>query len=787
MANLDELELQNQLLSEQLEANRINTDIIREQVSLAKQLSDMAKISGEQALRINRSNRELTNLNKQLVDQATQREKLTRSQREIEKDLTKALNITKSLDTEILQLREKALLVSGRERAILLDIVNGLEEQRNMNQENITSLEMELSLSNKINSAFGIGGMFLKGWSATLKKIGIDTNDIAETTREEISDLEAQGKLRDGFAGKLQGLGVIGKNVGKALLGAIKDPLVIGGFLLTQLTQAFLKLDDLAGETAKTFGTSFDEASKINERLTDIAASSNNIFINTKSLVKAQNELNVSLGTNVALSGELLTNYVELTVQAGYSVEAVTTLSKLSGATNKTLKEISAQYLGQIKSLSLQNNLAINGKALLNDINNTSKALLATYSQNPAKLAEAAFEAKKLGTNIKEVEGIAKSLLDIESSIASEFEAEVITGRMLNLERARYYALTNDIAGLSKEITKQGIDLTKWGGLNAIQQESIAKAIGLSKDQMGEMLIEQQALAKLGYQDNEENRKKLANLKAQGFNLSSIADLGKEELDRQTKSANIQERFLALTEKLKESFVALAEPVMAFVSPLIDLVSFVLTPIANAFNGIKDIISAITDPTKSLHDTLVEMGPVTAGIAGALTAAGVAVTASLVPGLIRAAIAAAMALPQMISMAIAAISTASATTLGIGAIAIAGGIAASVAAMNSAKSSVKMNDGVIDSDGGVVVSGPKGSIQLNKDDKIIAGTNLFGDKQPSSNISDISSTLGNKMDVMINKLDSLIGAVNRGMVVNLDGNKVSQELSTPMAISTRRI
>ena len=37
-----------------------------------------------------------------------------------------------------------------------------------------------------------------------------------------------------------------------------------------------------------------------------------------------------------------------------------------------------------------------------------------------------------------------------------------------------------------------------------------------------------------------------------------------------------------------------------------------------------------------------------------------------------------------------------------------------------------MNDGIIGSDGGMVVSGPKGSIQLNKDDSIIAGTNLGG-------------------------------------------------------------
>jgi hypothetical protein len=126
--------------------------------------------------------------------------------------------------------------------------------------------------------------------------------------------------------------------------------------------------------------------------------------------------------------------------------------------------------------------------------------------------------------------------------------------------------------------------------------------------------------------------------------------------------------------------------------------------------------------------------------------------------------------------------------LGIGAIAIVGGIAAAVMAMNSAKSSMKMDDGMVGPDGGMILSGAKGSIQLNKDDSVVAGTDLFGGgDKGNGGITILASTLGNKMDIMINRLDSLIGAVNKGMVVNLDGNRVSQELQTPLAMSSRTI
>jgi hypothetical protein len=73
-----------------------------------------------------------------------------------------------------------------------------------------------------------------------------------------------------------------------------------------------------------------------------------------------------------------------------------------------------------------------------------------------------------------------------------------------------------------------------------------------------------------------------------------------------------------------------------------------------------------------------------------------------------------------------------------------------------------MNDGVIAPDGGMIVSGDKGSIQLNKDDSIIAGTNLGGGGE------------GNKELLM--EIKALRAAVEKGGNVYMDGNKVGQAL-----------
>jgi len=133
--------------------------------------------------------------------------------------------------------------------------------------------------------------------------------------------------------------------------------------------------------------------------------------------------------------------------------------------------------------------------------------------------------------------------------------------------------------------------------------------------------------------------------------------------------------------------------------------------------------------------------------------------------------------------AIAEIASASALTLGVGALAIVGGITVAASAMKLATSSMK--DGVIGSDGGMVVSGPKGSIQLDKDDSIIAGTNLggsgggnpvMGAKLDKINDSILAgANLGGAG--MGEKLDKIIYLLSQQRVLNVSGTQLSEVMA----------
>ena len=458
-------------------------------------------------------------------------------------------------------------------------------------------------------------------------------------TKEKIKQLGLEKEL-GGLSGtaaamKAKALGIEIKSQNTLLAGAkALGPALAEAFgpmfLLVEAFKSFLDLDKTIGNTAKQLGISYNEAAGLSQQFNIIANKSGNIFVTTKGINESFLQINAALGTNANISKELLLTQTELTKQAFYSVEAATAISKLSLATGKPAKEITTEFLGQAKALNLINNTAINEKTLIENIAKTSKGLLATFAAQPKKLIESAYAAKKIGLELESIQGIQDSLLNIESSIASEFEAEVITGKQLNLERARYYALTNNIAGLAQELTKQNVTQASFSKMNILQQESVAKAMGLSRDQLGGMLLEQEALSKLTGGDTEENRKKLALLKEQGFSTQAIAELGQDELDRQMASASMQDRFNASVEKLKEIFVTIAEPLM---------------PILDVFTSILSIVGLITKPIGWLFEKMTALGPVLGGIVKFLSAAAIAaflLTTSLTGGLAAAGILAAI-------------------------------------------------------------------------------------------------------------------------------------------------
>ena len=549
------------------------------------------------------------------------------------------------------------------------EVEKALADQEDFNN----ALDDTIAAQKEVNKQIGLVGTGIEGISKGLSKMGfgnlsqplteaiektksarlqteLNTKAQEKITSQIISQNQRQltaAQLRMGFGGKelktlqLQKDSLISqntelstqtskyKNIGNALTSQLTKANLID-FAIKQMVDALIKADTQTGQLAKAFGTSYSEATSLRSELNTVANLSGDINITTGALQESLIAVNKEFGTAAMFSGELLQDFTNMTKVMGYTNEAAAKLSKITVATGTDLSNNTAEILGTAAAFNVTNKVALNEKEIVEGVAKASAATTVSLGMQPGRIAAAVVQAKALGLELEQVTGIAESLLNFESSISNELEAELLTGRALNLEQARYLALTNDVEGVAKEIAKQGITAAEFAGMNSIQQKAISEAVGLTREELAQSLINQQALTKLGNQDK--NLAEAYNrLKKEGLSDDEIElKLGNEKLAQQMKSQSVQERFNATIEKLQEIFVTLADP---------------LIPVLNLFGDILSIVGLIMKPIGYVFEKMSQLGPILGGIAKFLGAAAIAaflLTTSLSGGLAAAGILAAV-------------------------------------------------------------------------------------------------------------------------------------------------
>ena len=216
--------------------------------------------------------------------------------------------------------------------------------------------------------------------------------------------------------------------------------------------------------------------------------------------------LAASTGVTAGFTNEQLETTLELTKIMGLENDEAAQALKYSLLSGESQRDITIGILDQVSALETETGIRLDGKKVLKEVLAINGQLAANYGFNNELLAEAVVKVKQFGLTLEQATGIADKLLDFETSISNEIEAELLTGKQLNLEQARYLALTGDVAGAASEVRKQVGSAAEFTKLNRIQQESLADAVGLTVDELANSLREQEVLQALGA----ENIKQLA-------------------------------------------------------------------------------------------------------------------------------------------------------------------------------------------------------------------------------------------------------------------------------------
>ena len=416
-------------------------------------------------------------------------------------------------------------------------------------------------------------------------------------------------------------------------------------------------------------------------------------------------------GISVSESKQLSENISRLAVSSGASLDDTTKLVGLFTQTKGLTGDQAANLLQSTQFLANANNVAPD--KILGDVAQSTEFFAKFADEGGENILRAAVQARKLGINLQSVEKITTGLLDFQTSLNAENEASVLIGRRLNFQKARELALANDVEGATRAVVEQLGSAEEFNRLNAIQRKALADAAGVEVSELSKIV----------------NKEKEA--------LTLQGALSKQEIKP------IPEEVLTQTAQLIGSLQSIGITLAEVLGPPLNLVVGAFAFLGEGLNFVNSLI----------QDNI----GLTMGLAGAL---GVYLAVKKKDAL-------ASKKKALAEAAAKAFKGGFGGPLGI-ALSIAGLLAA--AAVISRVTS--MDDGLIGPGGETMVSGPKGSIQLNPQDSMIVGTNLMGGGGAGGQAENVEQTrqLGKQTETL-NKLltvmDGAFGDGGRGMAKKL--------------------
>jgi hypothetical protein len=235
--------------------------------------------------------------------------------------------------------------------------------------------------------------------------------------------------------------------IGGALAG------VVGG--MKALFDFVVEIEDRTVKFGRNLGYSREQSFEIRNNFASIATGSGKLLLTTENMMEVQTDLSQQLGVNNILTGEMLDTQIELKKVMGLSTDEMGSLAQASIISGKKQKEVVTGILGQVAGLKQATGISFNYKQIIGEVSKLSGVLGLQFAKYPEKLTKSLLITKALGMDLGKIDQIAGGLLDFETAIQNQLEAQLITGKDINLSTAQQLALQGDTAGVAIELAAQ--------------------------------------------------------------------------------------------------------------------------------------------------------------------------------------------------------------------------------------------------------------------------------------------------------------------------------------------
>ena len=451
--------------------------------------------------------------------------KVTDMVADAEKEIVKLKNTQRRLTL-------KAAAATGKERERLKGIVE-------LQSEAVISIQAQVDAT--------------KNLSTELQRIDKSVSffdNMAEFTKQ----IPGLNKVLPEFAKAAKAARDAGGGI-KGLAAGGKELLSVGGkaaaaFGFSKIISGIKRGQTRVTDFARNLNMSREKAQELNNEIVKVGIPSN---FKVGELIEFQNNTTAALGASVEFNAENAIAFATMQQRLGLSAVEATNLSFLAGATGKSIKEQNEGIVSQVQAMNVNNKTGIKYQQVMKDISEAGNATALTIGKFPGGMAKAAFNARKLGLTLAQVSKISENNLDFESSIANEMEAELLLGKDLRLDKLRLASMNGNQAEVAAEIARITKEAGDFSEMNVYQQQALAKAMGMTREELADSIVKEKALKDLGVDKGKDMTTQLKDkiatalaIKDETEREAALAKIravsGGKELIRQQENKSLQEK-----------------------------------------------------------------------------------------------------------------------------------------------------------------------------------------------------------------------------------------------------
>jgi hypothetical protein len=404
------------------------------------------------------------------------------------------------------------------------------------------------------------------------------TEDLYRKEQQLLTLKEGQQDLYNAIPDSIRGAVDFGsvlitklKTAGVAAMGVA----VLSGALIASVA-LFQNLDQAASDFAGETGLALSQIKDIKLQSGRILGDFRNLGLESQDIYNIQKELVGVFGDSARFSDSIVGSQAVLAKNFGVSNQAAAKtlqiFQSLGGVSENTAASL------QLQTVELARQAGVAPAQVLQDISESSDSIYGAFRGNSEELVKQAVQARRLGTNLKDVLETTDKLLDFESSITQELEASAFVGGQFNLSQARALRAAGDIAGAQEEILRQLQRSGDFRQQDVFTQRALAEAAGMTVDEITRQLTTQDKLNSL----SAEQKKLAEDAISQGLDISNINE---DQLASQVKVFAAQKEQQATLQNIQNSFQGLITSVGQFFLPLMNGVAKVFEFISSNLAG----------------------------------------------------------------------------------------------------------------------------------------------------------------------------------------------------------